>query len=123
MHAAWPGSPRVRRAGVLALLIALPGLVVPLLTPVIVGAAATLGVGRIALAVLVGALAGVAGPLAMVLVARRLLASEIARFMVGAGACASCDYPLAGVPEAVDGCTVCPECGSAWRRDEQGSSP
>ncbi len=28
--------------------------------------------------------------------------------------CASCAYLLGGEPEA-DGCTVCPECGAAWR--------
>jgi hypothetical protein len=31
------------------------------------------------------------------------------------GYCATCGYPLAGLPVASDGCTVCSECGSAWR--------
>lgn len=29
--------------------------------------------------------------------------------------CAGCWYPLNDVPTASDGCTVCPECGAAWR--------
>ena len=29
--------------------------------------------------------------------------------------CASCGYSLANLSADVDGCTVCPECGSAWR--------
>lgn len=31
------------------------------------------------------------------------------------GHCASCGYALAILPTEADGCTVCPECGSAWR--------
>ena len=29
--------------------------------------------------------------------------------------CPNCDYQLAGLPPAPDGCTVCPECGAAWK--------
>ncbi len=29
--------------------------------------------------------------------------------------CPSCGYELAGIPTASDGCTVCPECGAAWK--------
>jgi hypothetical protein len=29
--------------------------------------------------------------------------------------CPSCRYHLAGLPTEPDGCTVCPECGAAWR--------
>lgn len=32
-----------------------------------------------------------------------------------AGMCASCCYVMSGLPGAEDGCTVCPECGSAWK--------
>jgi hypothetical protein len=35
------------------------------------------------------------------------------------GRCPGCGYELEGVPrEADDGCTVCPECGAAWRPPE-----
>ncbi|GJM19999.1 MAG: hypothetical protein DHS20C14_22120 [Phycisphaeraceae bacterium] len=30
-------------------------------------------------------------------------------------ACPACTYDLAGLEPAPDGCTVCPECGGAWR--------
>lgn len=29
--------------------------------------------------------------------------------------CATCAYALRGIPPDPDGCTTCPECGSAWR--------
>ncbi|HRQ71701.1 MAG TPA: hypothetical protein PLU35_01600, partial [Phycisphaerales bacterium] len=116
--------PRAGRAGWIALafalpVFALPALLVPRLTPALLGATPPFEAWRIALVVVGSAAAGAAGPLAMILVARRMLAAEIARFIVGAGACASCDYPLEGVPESEDGCTVCPECGAAWRREEE----
>jgi len=31
------------------------------------------------------------------------------------GVCPSCSYPLNRCPSDTDGCTVCPECGAAWR--------
>jgi hypothetical protein len=31
--------------------------------------------------------------------------------------CPACDYDLAGLEAADDGCTACPECGSAWNLD------
>lgn len=34
---------------------------------------------------------------------------------IGDRCCATCLYDLAHVPVQADGCTVCPECGSAWR--------
>ncbi|MDQ7013006.1 MAG: hypothetical protein Q9O74_03815 [Planctomycetota bacterium] len=34
--------------------------------------------------------------------------------------CPSCGYELTGVPKASDGCTLCPECGAAWKL---GTSP
>lgn len=29
--------------------------------------------------------------------------------------CAACEYPLGSVAVDEDGCTVCPECGAAWK--------
>jgi len=40
---------------------------------------------------------------------------RIARIVVKHGFCATCGYALAGLAPADDGCTTCPECGSAWR--------
>lgn len=34
---------------------------------------------------------------------------------VRARQCAACGYPIGDLPPADDGCTVCPECGGAWR--------
>lgn len=31
------------------------------------------------------------------------------------GKCARCDYPIANLAAAEDGCVVCPECGHAWQ--------
>lgn len=31
--------------------------------------------------------------------------------------CPACAYRIAGVPPEPDGCTVCPECGAAWRME------
>ncbi|MBS0195968.1 MAG: hypothetical protein JSR77_04345 [Planctomycetes bacterium] len=35
-----------------------------------------------------------------------------------AGLCAACEYNIAQVPAAPDGCRACPECGAAWKLDE-----
>ncbi|MBX3406620.1 MAG: hypothetical protein KF869_07635 [Phycisphaeraceae bacterium] len=40
--------------------------------------------------------------------------ARVARLIVLDGCCATCGYALDGVEPASDGCTVCPECGSAW---------
>ena len=40
---------------------------------------------------------------------------KIARIVAKHGFCATCGYALSDIPTADDGCTVCPECGSAWR--------
>ena len=37
------------------------------------------------------------------------------RAILRIGRCPSCLYELDGVPAEPDGCTVCPECGAAWR--------
>jgi hypothetical protein len=39
------------------------------------------------------------------------------RRLVEAGMCGQCGYSLVEIAEEPDGCTVCPECGAAWRRD------
>jgi hypothetical protein len=36
------------------------------------------------------------------------------------GHCPSCTYRLFDIEEEADGCTVCPECGGAWKLSEQG---
>lgn len=35
--------------------------------------------------------------------------------------CPSCGYKLTALPIDPDGCTICPECGAAWRLPEFGS--
>jgi hypothetical protein len=38
------------------------------------------------------------------------------RAMIAAnGHCPACGYEITDLPPAPDGCTVCPECGAAWR--------
>lgn len=32
--------------------------------------------------------------------------------------CAACTFPLDGLSAEADGCTVCPECGAAWKLPE-----
>lgn len=38
------------------------------------------------------------------------------RALVSAGFCGSCGYSIAGISAQSDGCTICPECGAAWRK-------
>jgi hypothetical protein len=38
-----------------------------------------------------------------------------AEAMATEGRCPSCAYDIAQLPVADDGCTICPECGGAWR--------
>jgi hypothetical protein len=35
--------------------------------------------------------------------------------LLAEGRCPSCGYPLHGLEQQPDGCTLCPECGAAWR--------
>lgn len=37
------------------------------------------------------------------------------------GICLICKYELKGLPPEPDGCTVCPECGAAWRIRAEGA--
>lgn len=48
---------------------------------------------------------------------------RICRIIVRHGHCASCGYSLREIDAAPDGCTVCPECGSAWRSSSKRESP
>ena len=65
---------------------------------------------------------GVLGPITLALpmplviwIGVRAGRQKTARIIVKHGYCASCGYSLANLTAADDGCTVCPECGSAWR--------
>jgi len=44
-------------------------------------------------------------------------AQSVVRAMTRSGLCPSCAYNIQGVDPETDGCTVCPECGAAWRLD------
>lgn len=59
---------------------------------------------------------------AMARVLRGAHARAIAAAYVTAGYCGSCGYPLGSAGVQPDGCTVCSECGAAWKRS-QGWSP
>jgi len=37
--------------------------------------------------------------------------------LLASGLCPSCGYGIVGVRCEADGCTVCPECGAAWRME------
>jgi hypothetical protein len=46
------------------------------------------------------------------------------RAMIAAnGHCAACGYEIMDLPPEPDGCTVCPECGGAWRCQEKSPAP
>jgi len=72
------------------------------------------GIGVLAL-ILYGRLGGMRSPPADPGTASSLL--------LGARRCASCGYSLAGLEPQPDGCTVCAECGAAWRLTTSGQSP
>lgn len=40
---------------------------------------------------------------------------QLAQELLRHGLCASCRYPLRKLPVASDTCTICPECGAAWK--------
>lgn len=40
---------------------------------------------------------------------------RMARLVLAEGHCATCGYALDGIESESDRCTICPECGSAWR--------
>ena len=61
-------------------------------------------------------------PLVMVVfiwAGHRLLRDRYYRVILAKGYCPSCGYRLVSARPEGDGCTVCPECGAAWRRLEE----
>lgn len=66
--------------------------------------------------ILVAIPGGVLPALATIFIIRRLAGQAMARDWARAGYCPSCGQDLTGTPADGDGCTVCPECGAAWRR-------
>jgi hypothetical protein len=42
-------------------------------------------------------------------------APETATALMACGLCPACVYPISSLPIDNDGCTICPECGAAWR--------
>ncbi len=46
---------------------------------------------------------------------RRYVRDGYHRVFLAKEYCPSCGYRLLGAPPEGDGCTVCPECGAAWR--------
>ena len=46
---------------------------------------------------------------------RRYVRNRYHRVILAMEYCPSCGYRLVGTPPEGDGCTVCPECGAAWR--------
>ena len=64
----------------------------------------------------------VIGMLACVLlltVVRRKITPWLARGVLAIGRCANCGYVLQGLKQDDDGCAVCPECGAAWRAEQE----
>ncbi len=45
---------------------------------------------------------------------------RLVRLMLEHRQCPACDYNLRSLPMEHDGCTVCPECGAAWRMPREG---
>ncbi len=50
---------------------------------------------------------------------RRYLRDRYHRVILTKGYCPSCGYRLVSARPEGDGCTVCPECGAAWRLPEE----
>lgn len=49
------------------------------------------------------------------------VSDELAGFRLPRGECAACAHPIREIPAEADGCTVCPECGAAWRLGDRGA--
>lgn len=79
--------------------------------------------GRIAMGG--GIMVGVVAAMGLVRVRERRYARALASAVLGTGHCPSCHYEMRGLAAASDGCTVCPECGAAWRvrRGSSASAP
>jgi hypothetical protein len=61
--------------------------------------------------------------LVTIFVARRTSGRRIAQVYAHAGYCGSCAHDLRASPTEADGCTVCPECGAAWRVGAEQQAP
>ncbi len=55
-------------------------------------------------------------------VRRRLWIRNWKRRFMELGRCPTCQYSIASLEPESDGCTVCPECGGAWRLGGSGRS-
>lgn len=62
---------------------------------------------------------GMVPPVVSLNVSRWAAAAPMAENFVDAGRCASCAYALDHARPDADGCTVCAECGAAWRLDAE----
>jgi hypothetical protein len=58
---------------------------------------------------------GVLPALVTIFVVRRATTRRIANVYAHAGFCGSCGHDLRGATTEPDGCTICTECGAAWR--------
>ena len=65
---------------------------------------------------------GVVGGVISVSTNRRLIQQRALKF-AAQGECPVCRYDLAGLTPESDGCTICPECGAAWRVESTPSPP
>jgi hypothetical protein len=65
-------------------------------------------------------LAVAAMPVALIVVLRRK--RERVSQLSKTQACLACGYSLKDLPSDPDGCTICPECGAAWRLEREEDS-
>jgi len=54
----------------------------------------------------------------VVTVGTRVVLPRYRDWIAACGRCPACGYEIMNLPPDSDGCTVCPECGSAWRCHE-----
>jgi hypothetical protein len=70
----------------------------------------------------VGGMIGVFPLYLVTWVAAQLIHVPVAiRICVKNGICSACGYSIKGLEPQDDGCTVCPECGAAWRFEDTDS--
>lgn len=69
--------------------------------------------------VLAVAPAALAIPISLVLLERRLQADRYRDAYLRIGLCPSCGYDIGAAAGEPDGCRVCPECGGAWRENDE----
>jgi len=102
----------LRRFAILAVVLAMPFFLLPaFVIPHMMG----LLHSSFWLLIASGAVLGMVGPLAMGLILHRLMLGRLVRALVDERCCGCCAYDLSDLDPEHDGCTVCPECGSAWR--------